>query len=793
VRKRLYWVAGGVAVSAAALAIWLALSSPPRLPVDEIPVAGGDDAPPGRLAIQYPFDGTVFPPEIAPPTFHWQAQCEPDVWVVTLAFPDGQEAMRFESVAAEWTPSEEAWGAIKRRSIGKRATVTVLGVRRAPEERILSAGSISISTSCDEVGAPIFYREVNLPFRDAVKDPSRIRWRFGDVSSRSPPPVVLENLPACGNCHSFSADGKMLGMDIDYANDKGSYAILPVERQMVLDPTKIITWSDYKKEDHELTFGLLSQISPDGRHVISTVKDESVFVPREDLAFSQLFFPIKGILAVYSRETGTFRALPGADDPEYVQSNPSWSPDGKTIVFARSKRYRLKHAVPAGTPLLTAADCVEFLSQGKTFLFDLCCIPFNGGRGGKAEPPSGASGNGMSNYFARYSPDGKWIVFCEAKTFMLLQPDSELYILPSSGGEPRRLRCNMGRMNSWHSWSPNGKWLVFSSKAFSPYTQLFLTHIGPSGDSDPPVVLSRFTTADRAANIPEFVRAESGAIGEIREQFLNDYTYTRLARTNIQFGDLERAEAACRKALALNPKNTDALCKLGIALWNRGKNDEAWGCFAEALRQDPKQADAHLNMAEMLVEKRQSEDAIGHYRLALAIDPGRSDGHFLFGKFLLALDRLTEAAEHLALAVRLRPQDSRARYFLGASLQRQGKLEDALGQYGAALEESPDFVPALVGAAIIRATIAQPSLRDRAEAMRLAQRACELTKFKDPGPMAGLATVYAEMGNFPEAVMAARRAAQVARGTGNEVLARQIENGFQQYLRRNAPSTPKPR
>lgn len=73
----------------------------------------------------------------------------------------------------------------------------------------------------------------------------------------------------------------------------------------------------------------------------------------------------------------------------------------------------------------------------------------------------------MSNYFARFSPDGKWIVFCKAKSFMLLQPDSELYIVPAQGGEARRLRCNTSRMNSWHSWSRNGKWLVFSSKARS--------------------------------------------------------------------------------------------------------------------------------------------------------------------------------------------------------------------------------------------------------------------------------------------------------------------------------------
>ena len=103
-----------------------------------------------------------------------------------------------------------------------------------------------------------------------------------------------------------------------------------------MNDEKIITWADYKREDGELTFGLLSRVSPTGRYVISTVKDRSVFVAIPDLMISQLFFPIKGILVVYDRETKTFAALPGADDPQYVQTNAVWSPDGKEIVFARA-------------------------------------------------------------------------------------------------------------------------------------------------------------------------------------------------------------------------------------------------------------------------------------------------------------------------------------------------------------------------------------------------------------------------------------------------------------------------
>ena len=151
---------------------------------------------------------------------------------------------------------------------------------------------------------------------------------------------MLQNLPVCGNCHSFADNGSTLGIDVDYGNDKGAYAVLPVSKHMVLDDAKIITWDDYKRADGELTFGLLSRVSPTGRYVVSTVKDRSVFVAMPDLMISQLFFPIKGILVVYDRETKTFAALPGADDPQYVQTNPAWSPDGREIVFARAKAYR---------------------------------------------------------------------------------------------------------------------------------------------------------------------------------------------------------------------------------------------------------------------------------------------------------------------------------------------------------------------------------------------------------------------------------------------------------------------
>ena len=43
----------------------------------------------------------------------------------------------------------------------------------------------------------------------------------------------------------------------------------------------------------------------------------------------------------------------------------------------------------------------------------------------------------MSNSFPKISPDGRWIVFVQARNGMVMRPDGKLYIVPSVGGEAR--------------------------------------------------------------------------------------------------------------------------------------------------------------------------------------------------------------------------------------------------------------------------------------------------------------------------------------------------------------------
>lgn len=673
--------------------LWSALESPA-----ELPPAG----------IEHPINGAIMPSNMPPPVVFWKTNGGNEHWVCGLK--SGGKKWTFEDIHPMWNPPSDEWSKIKRASNGKPIQLVLALCQNGGCNKLARRSIVHFTLSSHPVKAPLFYREVNLPFADAVRDPSKIRWRFGAIDKGTLPPIVLEHLPVCGNCHSFSKKGDLLAMDVDYANNKASYVITHTAPQMRLATSDIITWTDYHPEDKQQTFGLLSQISPDGRYVLSTVHDKSIFMPRSNLAFSQLFFPIKGIIVIYDRETKTYSPLAGADNPTFVQSNPTWSPDGQWVVFARSKAIELRKTQNNGSVFLSMEEYNDFLNHGgKNFKFDLYRIPFNNGRGGKAEPISGASCNERSNFFPKYSPDGRWIIFCQASNYMLLQPDSRLFIIPAQGGTPRLLKCNLDRMNSWHSWSPDGKWIVFSSKTHSDYTQLYLSHISEDGEAAPPVWLAHMVAPGRAANIPEFVSLPSDGIVQIHEQFLDDYSYTRAGNEFYHAHDIGNAIEKYRKALLLNPNNVVAHQRLGFLLYfTTNAPEEGIKHMQCAIQIDPRNPFAHYDLGLALAAAEDLTNAVQHLEEAIRLLPNgydlnynTIDMNYSLGETLYRLRRYTNCLKPLEFVVKHRSNHAQAQYLIAMARVSLGETESAVQSYEKAVKmnsmflQIPDFYDVL--------------------------------------------------------------------------------------------------
>ena len=101
----------------------------------------------------------------------------------------------------------------------------------------------------------------------------------------------MTNLPTCGNCHSFSRDGKTMGIDVDGpANDKGLYALVPVHKVSTISTDYLIHWSAFSEDHAQKRFGFMSQVSPDGKFVVN-----SIDVPQMCIRDSQSPVPLRSI------------------------------------------------------------------------------------------------------------------------------------------------------------------------------------------------------------------------------------------------------------------------------------------------------------------------------------------------------------------------------------------------------------------------------------------------------------------------------------------------------------------
>jgi hypothetical protein len=138
-----------------------------------------EESPYAQIMVDYPLNGTVFPPEIPPPTFRWvNLDTGSDRWLLSFEFKDKLGRMNFQTKGTEMTFSTKDWESIKERSSGTTATAHIFGINHSAPTIIRGHTKIIFETSKDKVGAPLFYREVKPPFEEAARDLSRIRWRF---------------------------------------------------------------------------------------------------------------------------------------------------------------------------------------------------------------------------------------------------------------------------------------------------------------------------------------------------------------------------------------------------------------------------------------------------------------------------------------------------------------------------------------------------------------------------------------------------------------------------------------
>jgi len=201
-------------------------------------------------------------------------------------------------------------------------------------------------------------------------------------------------------------------------------------------------------------------------------------------------------LVIYDVEKNEMFACPENDTIKYMETFPTWSPDGKYLYYCRTRQ-------------------VKKDTDYRQVKYDLVRKSFDqvSGLFGKTELVFDALAINKSVSFPSISPDGQYLVFTlhDYGTFSIWHKEADLYLLNLQNRKVDKMSLNSNETESYHSWSSNGKWLVFSSKRGDGLTaRPYFAYFGSPDNVGKPFVLPQkdptlYQRMEKTFNRPEFI------------------------------------------------------------------------------------------------------------------------------------------------------------------------------------------------------------------------------------------------------------------------------------------------
>lgn len=276
-----------------------------------------------------------------------------------------------------------------------------------------------------------------------------------------------------------------------------------------------------------------------------------------------------------------------------------------------------------------------------------------------------------------------------------------------------------------------------------------------------------------------------------------------------QQGRLDDALAAANRAVELDQQSTQALLARARVHLARDDAKAAMADVQEATKRDPKDVIALLLRGELFLHEDNAKAALEDAEAVLRLRPGLIAGILLRARALAAAKRFDEAVRDMELLVQNDPQnpdyklqlafyhmaaerprkaikllteileanesDWRALRARGDALLAIGKHAEAIQDYNRALKLKPDDSGLLNNLAWVLATSPEDHLRDGKRALELALKACELTHYKEAHILSTLASAYAELGDFENAIKWSTQAVELGDADQKEQLKKELE------------------
>jgi tetratricopeptide (TPR) repeat protein len=149
------------------------------------------------------------------------------------------------------------------------------------------------------------------------------------------------------------------------------------------------------------------------------------------------------------------------------------------------------------------------------------------------------------------------------------------------------------------------------------------------------------------------------------------------------------AEAAWRKAVALNPRFGEAHANLGNLLRMLGRREDSVAAFSEGIQAEPNYAPLWSGISATAYEQDQIAEALATADHAIALDASLADGHANRAQCLARLGQLDLAVQSGRAALAMKGEDPVLHFNLGTYLLAAGQLGEGWREYAWRRETAP--------------------------------------------------------------------------------------------------------
>ena len=166
-------------------------------------------------------------------------------------------------------------------------------------------------------------------------------------------------------------------------------------------------------------------------------------------------------------------------------------------------------------------------------------------------------------------------------------------------------------------------------------------------------------------------------------------TWLRVGRAHFYLEEDAQAVAAVEKAVSLAPENAGLHYWLTV-IWKYSDVDKALAACKEALRLDPKLGKAWYELGALREMRKERVEQLDAYLKAAELLPDSAQAHYKAGNALKRAKRYDGAIQRCRHAVELRPAFVNAWYNAALIHYLEGRFEEARTAWGKASDLAPD-------------------------------------------------------------------------------------------------------